>query len=195
MFRKYSSNNKSDFKRDIPEYPDEKIVEILKQRDYYQPEAKDLAVEEAIKRKIIYSEQDLFSAEFKVEELNRSLFPTIRDSKIQNNIRKSIARSLVICGIIPTVYGLVQFNLGNKIEGVIIVVFGLFWIFNSSQLIKAYNKAFVLLLLAGAILATTTIYIKLAVAKSFVFMDFFLLTALLLLIVYGLLFLKRVSEN
>ena len=55
MLRRSSTKINADFRKDIPEYSDERIIEILKQRDHYQAEAAQLAIEEAIKRGIIFS--------------------------------------------------------------------------------------------------------------------------------------------
>jgi hypothetical protein len=193
MFQRYQSKIKSDFRNDIPEYSDEQIIEVLKKRDHYQPEAAKLAIEEAIKRKIIHSEQDLFSEEYKVEELSRSMFPGIEDGSLKHRIRKSIARSLVISGLIPTVYGLVQFNAGQKLSGVHLVLFGLLWIFISAQLIKGYKKVFVLFLLVGLIAAIVFVFAQLILSANSKFMDFFISAVLFLLVGYGVVFLKKVS--
>lgn len=191
MFRRLTSNITADFRTDIPEYSDERIVEILKQRDHYQPEAAQLAINEAIKRGIIFSEQDLFAEEYKVEELKYSMIPKIVKPENKNKIRKSIARSLVICGVMPMVFGLVKLNAGAPIEGGLILLLGLFWIFCAAQLIKTYQKVFILALLALSIVSLAYILVKVLLAKSFVFMDVFIPTSLFLLIIYGLFFLKR----
>ncbi|WP_346854090.1 hypothetical protein [uncultured Draconibacterium sp.] len=193
MFQRYQSKSQSDFRNDIPKYSDEQIIDILKKRDHYQPEAAKLAIEEAIKREIIHSEQDLFSEEFRVEELNRSMFPKIEDDSLRNRIRKSIARSLVISGLIPTVYGLVQFNAGQKLSGAHLILFGLLWIFISAQLIKAYKKVFVLILLVGLIVAVGFVSAQLILSANSKFMDFFISAVLFLLVGYGVVFLKKVS--
>lgn len=193
MFQRYQSKIKSDFRKDIPEYSDEQIIEVLKKRDHYQPEAAKLAIEEAIKREIIHSEQDLFSEEYKVKELSRSMFPGIEDGSLRNRIRKSIARSLVISGLIPTVYGLVQSNAGQKLSGALLILFGLLWIYISAQLIKAYKKVFVLFLLVGLIVAIGFVFAQLISSGSSRFMDFFISAVLFLLVGYGVVFLKKVS--
>ncbi len=195
MFRRPSANNGNDFRKDIPEYSDERIIQILKQRDHYLPEAAKLAVEEAIKRGIIYSEQDLFADEYKPEELNISFFPRIYKAGNKNKIRKSLARSFVIYGVMPLVFGLVEMNKGKEIEGSLIVLFGMLWIFMSGQLIKAYKKKYLLSLLGFSILAAVYVYAKLILAKSVIFFDFFLPGVLFLLMVYALLFLKRIGET
>jgi len=194
MLRRTKTKITADFRKDIPDYSDERIIEILKQRNHYLPEAAKLAIEEAIKRRIIFSEQDLFAKEYQVEELKTSLFPKIIKPENQQKIRKSIARSLVICGVIPVVFGLVQSNRGNPVEGSLILLFGLLWIYFSSQLIKGYHKLFVFLLISASTLLLAYIYTKLILAGISAFFDFFLPAALFLLIIYGLLFLKRIYE-
>lgn len=195
MFRKLTSNISADFKTNIPEYSDEQIIEILKQRDYYQPEAAKLAINEAIKRGIIFSEQDLFADEYKVEELRFSMIPKIVKPENKEKIRKSIARSLVICGVMPLVFGLLKLNSGNTVEGGLILLLGLTWMFCSAQLVKSYQSVFVFVLLAASIVSFIYILFNILLAKSFVFMDVFIPVSLVLLIVYGLFFLKRVCEN
>lgn len=195
MFRKITSNTKSDFKTEIPEYSDEKIIEILKQRDYYLPEAAKLVIDEAIKRGIIFSEQDLFAEEYKVEPLQFSMIPKIVKPENKDNIRRSIARSLVICGVLPLVYGLVKLNSGSTFEGGLILLIGLAWIFSSSQLIKAYQKVFVFVLMAASTISLAYILHKLILAKGHVVMDFFIPLSLFALILYGLVFIMRSSER
>lgn len=195
MFRKVKSNIKSDFRKDIPGYTDDKIVEILKQRDYYQPEAAKLAIEEAIKRGIIFSEQDLFAEAFKVEELGRPLFPKIRVAKTQNQIRKSIARSLVICGVLPIVFGLVQSNAGNTMEGSLVLFSGLVWIFFAARLIKQFHKIVVFALLTEAVVGFAYIVTKLVLSENYTPINFLFSTVLFLLIGYGLFFFKSISEE
>jgi hypothetical protein len=195
MFRKLTSNAKTDFETNIPEYSDEKIIEILKQRDYYQAEAAKLAINEAIKRGIIFSEQDLFADDYKVEELKFSMIPKIVKPENKDKIRKSIARSLVICGVMPLVFGFLKLNSGNTVEGGLILLLGLTWIFSAAQLVKSYQSLFVFVLLADSIISFAYVLFNILLSKSFVFMDVFIPVSLFLLIVYGLFFLKRICEH
>lgn len=195
MFRKITSNTSPDFKTEIPEYPDEKIIEILKQRDHYLPVAAKLVIDEAIKRGIIFSEQDLFAEEYNVEPIQFSMIPRIVKSNNKDKIRKSIARSLVVCGVMPLVYGFVKLNSGSTIEGGLILLIGLAWIFSSSQLIRAYQKIFVFVLMAVSSISLAYILHKLILAKGHVVMDFFIPLSLFALILYGLIFIIRSSER
>lgn len=183
----------NDFRKDIPNSTDEQIIEILKKRDHYQSEAAELAISEAIARGIIYSREDLFAEEYKVEELKTSVFPTIHDAGNKHKIRKSIARSLVLCGVIPVVFGFVRLNSGDYFEGGTILFFGVLWIVSAAQLIKDYQKLLVHLLLMQTVLGLLYVVVKLLSKRQYVFMDFFIPAALFLLVVYGLFFLKRSS--
>ena len=74
------SNNEifnNDFEHIIASYSDEELRKVLKKRKLYRKEAADFAIQEAIKRELIYSEQDLFASEFKHEQEKFSVFPAI----------------------------------------------------------------------------------------------------------------------
>ncbi len=159
------------------------------------PEVAQLAVEEAIKRGIINSEQDLLAEEYKVEEITFSWFPKVEDEINRTKIRKSIARSFVLGGVIPLVFGLVKMNNGTAIEGSLMLAFGLLWIFCSSQLIKFYQEIFVRILIAGSLLALTYILKQLIPSGNSVFMDYFIAVVLFVLINYGLLFLHKINRS
>lgn len=191
MWKKRYSKREVDFREDIPNYSDEQLKEVLKLRDHYQPEAAKLAIEEALKRGIINSEQDLFSEEFRCEEIQFSLFPKIKRNRNRIKIRRSIARSLVICSVLPVVYGLVEMKTGNRWEGAAILLFGLLWLFCSAQLIKLYHVLFIRSLMAGTILGVSYICYRLISSQTYIFMDFFLVLVLAGLIFYGLIFLAR----
>ncbi|HKI88930.1 MAG TPA: hypothetical protein VKA38_07890 [Draconibacterium sp.] len=187
-------NNKTDFTTLIPEYQDQEIMEILKKRVYYQPEAADLAIKEAIKRGLIHSEQDLFAEEFRVKPLRYKLFPTIEKEDQKNKIRRSIARGLIITGALPTVWGSIRINDGVIPEGIILVTLGVLWIFLSSRIFRRTEKRIIRLLFI--LLTLSVIYVtKLLInLKSLVFMDVFVLLFLSGFIVYGLLFLLRIRK-
>ena len=180
-----------DFREDIPNYSDEQLKEVLRLRDHYQPEAAQLAIQEALKRGIINSEQDLFSEEFRCEEMQFSLFPKIKRDRNRIKIRRSIARSLVICSVLPVVFGLIEMKTGNRWEGAGILLFGLLWLFCSSQLIKVFHVLFIRSLMTGTILGVLYIFYRLISSKTYIFMDFFLVLVLAGLIFYGLIFILK----
>ena len=191
MWQKRYSKQEVDFREDIPNYSDEQLKEVLKLRDHYQPEAAQLAIQEALKRGIINSEQDLFSEEFRCEEIQFSLFPKIKRDRNRLKIRRSIARSLVICSVLPVVFGLIEMKTGDRWEGAAILLFGLLWLFCSAQLIKVFHVLFIRSLMTGTILGASYIFYRLISSQTYIFMDFFLVLVLAGLIFYGLIFMLK----
>lgn len=188
------NQNKADFKTLIPGYEDHEIIEILKKRKYYQPEAADLAVKEAIKRGIIHSEQDLFAEEFRVKPMEYKLFPVIEKEEQKNKIRRSIARGLIITGAIPIVWGVIRAVDGVIAEGIILIILGALWSFLAIRIFHKMEKDkvyYLFILLGLSLIYVTKIFISL---RSVAIMDGFVLIFLSGLIVYGLLFLLRLRK-
>lgn len=195
MFRRSKNKIANDYKKDIPLYSNEQIEEILKLREHYQPDAAKLAIQEAIKRGIIYSEQDLFAEKYKVEDLKFSLFPKIDSEKHREKIRRSIARSFVLAGIIPLLYGIVQVNSFERLEGIALVFVGGVWLWFSGQLNGAYHKKYVIGLWSVIVPVFAYVMAELLALKGRSFFDYFIPTVLFLLICYALYFISRMYSN
>ncbi|HKL31261.1 MAG TPA: hypothetical protein VJ919_01935 [Tangfeifania sp.] len=189
-----TETNNSDLQEIFNKHTDEQILEILKKREHYQPEAVDVAVKEAISRKLIHSEQDLFSPEFSPEPLKRKLIPEIHREKNKNRIRKSLGRSLLIAGVLPLIFGFVRYNSGQLFEGIGILVFGLTWMFLSAQIIRKGSKSVIHLLLGIAFASLIYVGYLFADSKSVIFMDVFIIAVLYLLVFYGLFFVRKLVE-
>ena len=181
----------SDFKEIINKHTDEQILEILKKREHYQPKAVDMAVREAIDRKLIHSEQDLFSPEFSPEQLKRKLIPDINRKKNKKRIRKSLGRSLLIAGVLPLIFGFVRYNAGQLFEGIILLTFGLTWMFLSAQIIRKGSKPIIHLLIGITFVSMMYVGYLFAGSKSLIFMDVFITAVLYLLVFYGLFFVRK----
>jgi len=195
MWKKSKLNiTETDFNTDIPEYDDQEILAILKKRKYYQPEAVKVAMEEALKRNLINSENDLFDEEFQVQALKFRLFPNIEDDKNKTNIRKSIARSVLIAGIIPTIWGFLKFNNGNHLEGEILIALGFAWIFLSARLIQQVNHKILNVLTVLSALSVFYVSKELFTNGEIVFMDIFIIVALYSFMFYGLFFIRRLKS-
>ena len=188
-----TKTNKSDFRSFIPDYSDEKILVILKKRKQYQPEAADLAIQEAIKRGLIHSEQDLFSEEFQEKQSRFSLFPIINDDKNKDKIRKSIARVLLIIGAIPAVWGILEINKNVLPEGILLVLLGVVWIYASAQLMRVVQAKMVNLLFIMLVASMAYIVKLLLGMRGLVIMDFVIPVVLFSFITYGLLFIRRLK--
>jgi len=183
-----------DFAKIYAEYPDEEIISILKKRKHYQKEAAKLAIQEAIKREIIHSEQDLFSKEYEVEPLKFSIIPVIENEIARSKIRKSIARSLLITGVLPFVWGALKILHGTVFEGSVLFILGCVWIYICIQLVKEFNLKLIylnFLLLGSAIIYITLFFTE---QKTLNLMDILVAAIVFGFIIYALLFFRKLKS-
>lgn len=185
---------KSNLQEIINKHTDEQIREILKKRTYYQPEAVEIAVQEAIDRELIHSEQDLFSPEFSADPLKPKLIPEIQREKNRNRIRKSLGRSLLIAGVLPLILGFIQYNNNRMIEGGALLVFGLGWMFLSARIIRKGSAKTVGVMLLSAVLSLFYVVYLFAESKSAIFMDVFIAATIYFLLFYGLFFIRKLVD-
>lgn len=188
-----AKTNITDFRSLIPIASDDEIIDILKKRKYYQQEAADLAIHEAIKRGLINSEQDLFAEEFQEKSTAFSWFPVINDTENNTKIRKSIARVLLIIGALPGVWGALEISKSVLIEGILLILLSATWIYISTKLMRVVQKRMVNLLFV--MLAASIIYVVKLFSgmKGLVLMDFAIPAILFSLIIYILLFVRRLK--
>ena len=189
-----TSDEKFDFREQIPNYSDEEILKILKMRKHYQKEAADLAIRKAIERGLIHSEQDLLSDEFREKEYGFSLFPNIERVKNRKKIRKSIARGLLIAGVIPVVWGIIKIMEDTFAEGIILVVLGGTWMFASFRLMHKFSDRMnnlLFVLLAGAFAYALKLILDI---KGLRIMDFAVPVVLFLFIAYGLIYMRKLNR-
>ena len=186
-------SNQSDFRTLFPQYNDEEIINVLKKRKQYQKEAAEFAIEEAIKRGLIHSEQDLFAEEFQEKVAIFSIFPTIENDRNRTKIRKSVARILLILGSIPVVWGAIRIVDSNILEGILLIILGSIWIFAATKLLKELNmqKVYIMfVMLTVSLIYTIKLFISL---KNPVLMDFLIPVTLYSFAVYGLLFIRSLK--
>lgn len=187
---KYSNH----FNQSIPELGDEEIIKILKLRKHYQPEAARSAISEAIKRGIINSEQDLFDKQFDTEPVHRKIFPEIENENARNKTIKSISRALLLVGILPVVWGFLKVNEKHILEGAVLLLFGVLWVFSSASYRKKVNFQLIwlqLILLHFAAAYVVKILIDLKISAI---MDFVIPGVLYLFIGYGLFYLRKLGK-
>jgi hypothetical protein len=67
-----------DFNIKVRELEDGQLKDILKKRKLYQEAAAKAAIQEAINRSIISSEEDLYGPEYRHEPLKPKLFPKLK---------------------------------------------------------------------------------------------------------------------
>lgn len=106
----------------------EELVQALKMRKHYQPEAAEEAVREALRRGIIRREEDLASPEFEEPVRKFSLFPCPDDAHGKSRLFRSLLRGLMIAGLIPLIYGVTKFLIPKYSEGATLISLGIIWI-------------------------------------------------------------------
>lgn len=189
-----ANSNYSDFRKSIPKYSNDEIITILKKRKQYEAEVVDIAVQEAIKRGLIHSDQDLFSKEFQHEIAKSSLFPRINNERNRIKISKSIARGLLIMGTIPAVWGIFTISENNLYEGILLILLGGIWIYASARLMRSISSKMINLLFL-MVLASVVYTIKLILGiKNLNAMDIVIPVVLITFVTYGLLFLSKLKD-
>jgi len=137
MEKSNDENQIPEFRQIIAGYTDDELRKVLKKRKLYRKEAADFAIQEAIRRGLIYSEQDLFAKEYKDEPEKFSIFPSIENEKARAKFKKSISRSLLILGALPMVWGGFKIYETQSLEGILIFVYGVAWSLTSFQLMRS----------------------------------------------------------
>lgn len=182
-----------DYEKKIAESSDHEILKILELRKQYQRAAADFAVQEAIRRGLIHSEQDLFHQKFNGEPPKFWLFPTIEKETDRQRIRKSIGRSLLIAGFLPLVWGALQIYQDNFLMGAAIFILSGVWVFSAFHLIS--NSAPTMLKIMFLLWLAAVVYLALLLIDKpdLVFMDIFIASSVCALGLYGLLFLRKLG--
>ncbi len=168
---------------------------MLKKRKLYQKNAADFAIQEAIRRGIIFSEQDLFAKEYKHEPDKFSFFPTIENEKARNKFKKSISRSLLILGAVPLVFGGLKIFEAQIFEGIVIFIFAVVWCFMSFQLMRnAVDEKLVYLMFLLLVLAVGYIVKTLISIHSLTTIDVLVTIIGVGFVLYGLGFLLKLKD-
>lgn len=183
------------FREQIPQMSDEQIVDVLKNREHYQQEASSFAIEEAVKRGIIHSEQDLFSERFRPSPVRRSLFPLIESDRIRLKITKSILRAFLLSGSIPLIWSVLLLIRQSLAEGLILLMLSLLWIGTCIQLWRnrsANLTGVLIVLLIGGVVYVSN---QLLQRKGLPFMDYFIHVVVFAFLLYGILYLRHLIKQ
>lgn len=173
---------------------DEELINILKKRKYYQPEAAKAAVLEAIERGIIHSEQDLFAEKFNTIQQKPGLFPDIENPAIKEKLKKSISRSLILVGAIPLVWCVSHWNSNVLTQNLLVLLYSFAWIGIAFGLLKTKNLWFgygLLVLLVPGLLFLTRMLLENQFLKVY---EIVVPAVLSLLIVYGVAYLRKLNR-
>ncbi len=180
----------AEFKTKLNSYSDGEIIKILQKRDHYNKTAAQLAIDEAIKRGLIHSEQDLLHEKYRVQPMKGQLFPKVDKLELKVKIIKSLARSFVLVGALPMVFGILGILKGEVLESVIILLLGIIWISIALSLMKKGTGQFlqVLIILAfGSLLYIINHFLK---VNGLHILDVVFTSIFYLLLFYGLFFAK-----
>ncbi len=192
-----NSNNASQqehFAQVMQKHNDEELIEVLRNRRHYQPEAAQQAVIEAIRRGVIKAEADLQDEKFAEPNRKFSLFPVIENPKARNKARKSMARSLMIAGAIPAIYGINQVYHSLIVEGAAIVLFGFSWMILSFFLMKSVKPLLVYGIKILYLIAIAVMIFKISTFKITGWMDILFPSVLAVLVLYGIFYLGRLKD-
>jgi hypothetical protein len=169
---------------------DNELKDVLKKRKQYQTEAAGLAVQEALRRGIIQSEDDLASPAFAEPGTRFTLFPFPEEKDANIKLFRSLTRSLMIVGLIPVVFGVMKFTLAKYVEGTSLISIGVLWIAFAWFAMEKREVKFLYPVLALACLSMIYAGRILMVIKSLRWSDF-LIPLVLYLAIFYLIFYAR----
>ncbi|HEX7584413.1 MAG TPA: hypothetical protein VF373_06965 [Prolixibacteraceae bacterium] len=177
-------------------YSDNQILEILKNHKNYQEAAVSAAVQIAIERQLIHSEQDLMAPEYQSGKPEGSkAFPEITNPYHYQKVVSSIFRILFIVGIIPIAFGIIKYAGGQINMAFPSISAGLIWMLLTFWLLKTRKIAIVLsqiVLLAMVIFGTGYLLIT---PKIFHLVDLVILIIGSFITLYLLLYLKKLIQT
>jgi hypothetical protein len=181
-----------DFYEKYSNYTEEQLLEILKKRKDYQESAVDAAIKIAIERKIIFSEQDLFSPEFEpVESKGSKIFPEISNSYQREKLIGSILRFLYVISFLPLVFGFLKYAEGRLLFTYLGVGVGLIWFLLCFFLSKTKKRFLFFPLFVLLISVSFFVGYQIFSVPSVRFLDLFMLFIGTALPTYLLLLLRR----
>ena len=187
-----------DYQEKYKQLGDEEIREILLKRKSYQAEAARAAIQEAISRGILKSEQDLFSEEYNIpENWTGIFFPFLPKPEQRKKTLAALHRIYFVLGLIPVALAWMKYSGANLLQSFLFIVVGLVWMFLNFRLSKTKSIRVLHLMLAGIILASGYALYSVLVMKAPEMMDFAVVVIAFGVSFYCLLFVRSIlkSEN
>ncbi len=177
-------------------HTDAQILEILKNQNDYQENARSAAVKIAIERQLIYTEQDLLAPEFQNSKNTRlTMFPQTTSAYHYQRLVGSIFRFLYVLSFPPIVYGFLKYAEGYIDQTILSVGIGLVW-FLSVILLKRSEKPVILIPLFGILIFVgAAVSFKIAENHPIRILDFVILIIGMLLSSYFLILAKKLIQN
>lgn len=184
------------FQERYSDYSDNQIMEILKNHKDYKESAVSAAVQIAIERQLIHSEQDLMAPEFQsVTPVGVKIFPVITNSYYYKKTVASIFRVLFIVGIMPLIFGLMKYAEGKITMTINALIIGSVWLLMTYFLQR--TKRILILVLQLNMLILTSIGIGYSLVNQEVFhrVDMAILIIGFFISLYLLLYLKKLIQT
>jgi len=173
-------------------YSDQQIKEILRNHKDYQEAAVTSAIKIAIEREIIHSDQDLMAPEYQTKLSRKpTAFPVIPDAFQYKKIVRSIFRILFLVSCIPIFFGILKYAEGNLLMSFQSIGIGLLWLILTFMLLKIRNQAIIFIQLLIVIPLAVILGIRLTKFVIFPVTDMFVLVIITTLIIYFLLYLRK----
>jgi hypothetical protein len=174
----------------MKEYSDAEIMDILRKIRLYEPPAQRMAIDEGIRRKLIHSEQDLYSESFRTPKLRFSFFPSPERKETVVRILRSMSRALLIAGVIPVIFGILKFQVVKYSEGSALILTGLIWITSAWMVYSRQDHRYWSPLLIIALLSAAYVARILLLLKGLRTMDYVIPGILFLVVFYCLFYLR-----
>jgi len=177
-------------------YTDIQILEILRNHKDYRESAKNAAVQIAIERKIINSEQDLLSPEYQnVKIFKFSIFPEIKNAYHLQRLAGSIFRFLYVMALVPIIYGFLKYGEGLIDQAYLGVGIGVLWFSFALLLQNTRKPIFFFLLFSMLLILSIFAGFKIFTSENYLIMDLVMLFIGILLPSYLMIYLKKLIQN
>ncbi len=177
-------------KQKMQGYTNEQLVELLRTRSSYRKNAVDLAVAEAITRGLIKSEADLEEEKFREISARFSLFPRPVNQSLRIKIIRSLSRSLLVAGAMPTVFGVYRILQHAQLEGSALTLIGLIWISSAWIIFTRYNPRMWTPMMVIAVLGAIYIARTMWSLQGLGTVDYLIAAGLNVVIFYALFYLR-----
>ena len=184
------------FKNRYSSYTDVQIKVILKNHKDYQESAVAAAIQIAIERQLIHSEQDLMAPEFQsVTTEGVKVFPVITNPYYYKKIVASIFRVLFIVGLIPLIFGVMKYAEGKINMTIPSIIVSSVWMLLTFLLWR--TKRILILILQFVVLLFTIFSIAYSLINQEVFhkVDAIMLVIGSLITIYMMLYLKKLIQT
>lgn len=177
-------------------YSDQQIKEILRNHHDYQETAVTAAIKIAIEREIIHSEHDLMAPEYQNTFTHKkTAFPEVSNAFQYKKIVRSIFRILFFVSFIPIIFGFLKYAEGQFQLTYLGVGIGLIWLGLTFALQKTRKLVIVFIQIILLIPLVVYLGIRLTQQEIFPVTDMLVLIILTALIVYFLLYLRRLFQT